>query len=134
MLTGSCLCGAVAYEIDGALRHISHCHCSRCRKFHGAAFGTYAPLKRARFRFVRGEDALRTYRSSDHGTRQFCGTCGSSLFWSYADRPDVVSIALGTLDGDPGGRPERHIYVGSKAPWVEISDGLPQHETWAGGA
>ena len=129
MLHGGCVCGAVRYEIEGLLRHISHCHCSLCRKFHGAAFGTYASLSTKRFRLVSGADALRDYRSSDHGVRRFCGTCGSSLLWTYDTRPEVVAVALGTLDDDPGGRPEAHIFVGSKAPWIEITDGLPQHET-----
>jgi hypothetical protein len=128
MLHGGCLCGAVRYEIDGLIRHISHCHCSMCRKFHGAAFATYATFAAKRFRLASGADRITAYRSSDHGTRSFCQTCGSSLFWAYDTHPELVALALGTLDDDPGGRPTAHIYVGSKAPWFEITDALPQHE------
>lgn len=127
-LTGGCLCGAVRYAIDGALRHITHCHCGMCRKVHGAAFATYARLGRRRFRLVSGESALRSHVSSEGVTRQFCGTCGSQLFWSKKDAPDAISITLGTLDGDPGGRATAHIYAKDRAPWFEITDALPQYD------
>lgn len=127
MLTGGCLCGAVRYEINGMVRHVTHCHCTMCRKAHGAAFATYAFLGRRRFRIAQGSDALRSYRSSADVTREFCGTCGSSLFWSTAREPDALSVTLGTLDGDPGGRPEAHIFARDKACWHEITDSLPQY-------
>jgi hypothetical protein len=126
MLTGGCLCGAVRYAIEGKLRHITHCHCGMCRKAHGSAFATYARLSRRRFQLTRG--ALRSYRSSEGVTREFCGTCGSPMVWSQDRDPDALAIALGTVDGDPGGRPEAHIYSGSRACWYEITDALPQHD------
>jgi hypothetical protein len=127
-LSGGCLCGAVRYEIDGKLRHITHCHCGMCRKSHGAAFATYASLSRERFRLTSGDGALRTYRSSKSVTRQFCGTCGSSLFWSDDQYPQSIEVALGTLDGDPGGRPVAHIFVKDRASWNEITDALPRFD------
>jgi hypothetical protein len=127
MLSGGCLCGAVHYEVDGELRHITHCHCSMCRKVHGAAFATYASLARRRLRLVQGEEALRSYRSSERVTRQFCGTCGSHLFFVSDEFPDAIAVTLGTLDSDPGGRPSAHIHTANRAPWYEIADGLPQH-------
>jgi hypothetical protein len=128
MLTGGCLCKAVRYEIDGELRHITHCHCEMCRKVHGAAFATYARLARRRFRLVRGAEVLRQYKSSEGVAREFCGTCGAQLFWSRADHPDAMAITLGTLDGDPGGRPAAHIYARDRASWYEITDALPQYD------
>jgi hypothetical protein len=127
MLNGGCLCGAVRFEIDGKLRHITHCHCSMCRKAHGAAFATYAQLGRRRLRLLSGGDGLRTFASSEGVTREFCGRCGSQLFWSRDDRPDVVCIAVGTVEGDPGGRPEAHIFESDRACWVEIGDALPRY-------
>jgi hypothetical protein len=127
MLSGGCLCGAVRYEIDGPLRHITHCHCGMCRKVHGAAFATFALLARRRLRLVQGEDALRSYRSSERVTRQFCGTCGSPLFFVPDESPDAIAVTLGTLDGDPGGRPVAHIHTADRAAWYDIIDGLPQH-------
>jgi hypothetical protein len=126
MLIGGCLCGAVRFEIDGALRHITHCHCSMCRKAHGAAFATYARLGRRRFRLVSGGDVLCRFVSSERVTREFCGRCGSSLFWLSDEEPDVVGVAIGTVEGDPGGRPEAHIYERDRACWVEIGDSLPR--------
>lgn len=127
LIEGGCLCGGVRYEADGPLTYLSHCHCSRCRKWHGAATGPYTPVLRERFRFVTGEDLLRTYTVDGGGDRTFCSTCGSSLFYAEfgADSTHVV-IAAGTLDGDPGVRPMLHIHVASKAPWHEITDDLPQ--------
>ena len=103
-----------------------------CRKAHGAAFGTYAAVKAADFRAVSGADRITRYRSSAGIVRTFCARCGSTLQWLRESKPDVVDVALGILDDDPGVRPDRHIYVGSKAPWHEITDGLPQHETYPG--
>jgi hypothetical protein len=70
---------------------------------------------------------LRTFASSEGVTREFCGRCGSQLFWSRDDRPDVVCIAVGTVEGDPGGRPEAHIFESDRACWVEIGDALPRY-------
>ncbi len=77
-------------------------------------------------RLVAGEDAIVRYASSEKVRREFCRHCGSSLFWTTSEWPDVIDVALGTLDDDPIGRPEAHIYVDSRAPWVDITDGLPR--------
>ena len=126
MLTGGCLCGVVRFEIDGALRHITHCYCSMCRKAHGAAFATYATLGRRRLRLVAGGDIVRRYASSAHVTRESCSRCGSQLFWSHDGAPDAVSVALGTVEGDPGGRPEAHVHDDDRGCWVGIDDALPR--------
>ena len=130
MIRASCLCGDVRFEITGSLTGASHCHCSMCRKAHGAAFGTYAAVKAADFRVVSGADRITRYRSSAGIVRTFCTRCGSTLQWLRESKPDIVDVALGILDDDPGVRPDRHIYVGSKAPWHELADGLPQHATY----
>ena len=133
MIRGSCLCGDVRIEINGKVSGGSHCHCSMCRKAHGAAFGTYALVSAADFRIVSGADRITRYASSSGVSRMFCGRCGSTLQWQIETKPDIVEIALGVLDDDPGVRPSRHIFVASKAPWHEITDSLPQHETWPEG-
>ena len=130
MIRGSCLCGAVRYEVSRPLDEIHHCHCSRCRKAHGAAFATYARAASQTFRFTAGEDRVRRYRSSPPVERAFCGACGSNLLFLFEGLPEAVWIAAGTFDDDPGLRPDAHIFVGSKAPWHEISDGLAQHEAF----
>jgi hypothetical protein len=125
-IRGSCLCGAVRFEIRGPLGAMSHCHCAMCRKAHGAAFGTYSTVKRSDFALLSGADSIVSYRSSPTVTRTFCRTCGSTLQWITDGRPDALDVAIGTLDDDPGIRPSLHIFTGSKAPWFEITDGLPQ--------
>ncbi|MEX0958384.1 MAG: GFA family protein [Burkholderiales bacterium] len=128
MIHGSCLCGSVRYEIRGPLGPVTHCHCSQCRKTHGAAFGTYVRVDRADFTLTSGESDIQSYPSSPGVLRTFCRQCGSTLQFLRESRPDSFSIAIGTLDDDPGVRPSHHIFVGSKAPWFDITDGLPQHE------
>ncbi|HVV69235.1 MAG TPA: GFA family protein [Gammaproteobacteria bacterium] len=129
-LTGRCLCEAIAYEITGQLGPVYNCHCSKCRRWHGAAFRTRASVKQSQFRWVKGEEYLSRYKSSEKSTKTFCSICGSSLASYYKDYPDVVGLPLGGLEQDPGVRPEANVFVDFKAPWYSICDGLPQYATW----
>ena len=126
-LQGGCLCGGMRYEIDGPLSEVDNCHCSMCRRFHGAAFATYAKVEPQNFRWLRGLELLTVYESTPGKGWAFCRVCGSSL--GVPTDGKLSDLALGTLDGDPGVRPTEHIFVGSKAAWYEITDDLPQHET-----
>ena len=127
MIRGSCLCGSVRYEVRGPLGPATHCHCSMCRKAHGAAFGSYARVQRSDFSLLSGADDIVSYQSSPDVARTFCRHCGSTLQFIRSTRPDTFSLALGTLDDDPGVRPSIHIFIESKAPWYEITDDLTQH-------
>ncbi|MBI3530101.1 MAG: GFA family protein [Betaproteobacteria bacterium] len=127
MIRGSCLCRSIRYEVRGPLGPASHCHCSMCRKAHGAAFGTYARVQKADFVLVSGAEDIASYQSSPEVTRTFCRRCGSTLQFIRATRPNTFALALGTLDDDPGVRPSMHIHIESKVPWLDIDDGLPQH-------
>jgi hypothetical protein len=126
-MRGSCLCGEVRYEISGPLQEIHHCHCSRCRKAHGAAFATYAGIRRTDLRFLQGEEGLRWFQSSEQVERGFCATCGSNLIFRWAAVPDALWVAAGSFDEVPDLRPSFHMFVGSRAPWHSITDELPQH-------
>ncbi|WP_152223137.1 GFA family protein [Pseudomonas sp. SCB32] len=121
---GSCLCGAISYKLLSPPRSLSHCHCSQCRKGHGAAFASYASVPRSDLRILKGAEALKSYASSELVLRQFCTHCGSSLFWSRSqgEFSDWISIALGTLDSTFTAHKQRHIQLASKAPWYELSD------------
>ena len=130
-LTGGCLCGAVRYAIAGPLHEMHHCHCSRCRKAHGAAFSTFARLSAADLRVTAGADRIRRYRSSPPVERAFCADCGSNLTFAFDGMADALWVAVGTLDDDPGIRPSAHIFATSRAPWHEIADGLPQFAGYA---
>jgi hypothetical protein len=128
VLRGGCLCGEIRYEIEGPVGRALYCHCTMCRKAHGSAFRARLAVPRNGFRFVRGEELLARYRSSPNTVRSFCSRCGSPLVNVWDGDPGSFGLALGTLDDDPGVRPERHLHVASKAPWLEITDGLPQHD------
>jgi hypothetical protein len=129
MTTGACLCGTVRYEIDGPFSMMVNCHCSMCRKEHGAQFATFAAAPLAGFRWLSGEDNISTYASSASGERSFCKTCGSVTPMLLPDMGMVLAPA-GNLEGDPGIRPQMHIFVGSKAPGYVITDDLPQYQEY----
>ncbi|HYS81089.1 MAG TPA: GFA family protein, partial [Anaeromyxobacteraceae bacterium] len=94
MLDGSCLCGAVRYQLEGELGPIVCCHCSMCRKAQGTAFATNAPVEAARFHITRGEQALRAYPSSPGKWRCFCSICGSPLFSKTERDPGTIRLRI----------------------------------------
>lgn len=130
MLTGGCLCGAVRYQIDGRLSPIWFCHCSKCRRSTGSAFHAGAACRSTKFRWLRGEETIASFRTPSGYESRFCPRCGSRLP-ARAEGTEFVTLPVGTLDDDPGSRPARHIFVGSKAPWFEITDALPRFEEHA---
>jgi hypothetical protein len=131
---GSCLCGGVAYEAEGDLQAIIDCHCSRCRKARSAAYASNLFAEASRFRWVRGDELVQSFKvpEAQRFTACFCRVCGSSLPRVDAARGRAV-IPAGTLDGDPGARERFHIFCGSKAPWYEIADDVPQFEEYEPG-
>lgn len=129
MVRGSCLCGIVKYIITGPLDGALFCHCSMCRKAHGAAFRSRAAVKAEHFQWTQGEDAVTWYESSSGNFRGFCRHCGSPLLSRFDHDRSVYGLPLGALDDDPRVKPGMHVFVGSKAPWYDITDGLPQYQT-----
>lgn len=125
-LNGSCLCGQIRYRIHGPLSGVLNCHCSMCRKAHGAAFRTRAAVRSEDFEWLSGHDLLSYFESSPGERRTFCSRCGANLVTIFDNDPDWLGFALGTLDDDPGIKPQMHVFVGSKAPWHDITDDLPQ--------
>jgi hypothetical protein len=126
MLRGSCLCGGVRYEISGPLSYPLNCHCSMCRKAHGAAFRSRARVKADDFRWTQGAELVTYYESSPGNHRGFCRVCGSPLLSRFDNDPRSYGLPLGALDDDPGIKPGFHVFVASKAPWYDITDELPQ--------
>ncbi|HRE16851.1 MAG TPA: GFA family protein [Rhodocyclaceae bacterium] len=125
-LHGSCLCGGVRYEIRGPLTGALNCHCTMCRKAHGAAFRSRASVQASDFRWLQGEVLLSWYESSPGNHRGFCKVCGSPLLSRFDADLGRYGLPLGALDDDPGIRPACHVFVADKAPWHTISDTLPQ--------
>lgn len=131
MIRGSCLCNSVRWDVDGPLGHMSHCHCSICRKAHGAPFATYVSTAAGNYRLLAGADEIRQHQCSPRLTRAFCATCGSVVPMLVGSR---AVIPAGCLDDDPGIRPAMHIFTASKAAWHPINDDLPQHDAYPAAA
>ncbi len=127
---GSCFCGDVQYEIELPTLFCGHCHCSMCRRPHGAGFVTWTAVPPDRFRIVAGNDLLTTFESSEHGRRQFCKTCGTQLFcWhekSDGSAPDFIDITLASISDPIDRQPEMHFYFDSGADWITVNDELPK--------
>ena len=125
MKKGSCMCGAVRFEVAGELPAPDACHCSQCRKQSGHFFvSTDVPRSALT---ITGEDKLNWYQSSEKVRRGFCSVCGSSLFWDPIHR-DWIGIALGAFESPTGTRVHIHIHVADKGDYYEIADGLPQNQ------
>ena len=126
MLRGSCMCGKVQYRIEAKPLAMYYCHCSICRAASGAGFSTNVAVSTPSFEVTAGAVSLIAYESSPGRYRHFCSSCGSPIYSHGQNTNDYVSVRCGTLHDDPGLRPSFHIYVASKAPWVSITDELPQ--------
>lgn len=126
---GSCLCGGVRFEITAPFRRANYCHCSRCRKHSGSSAMAQGRVPREGFRLLAGEDLVQVFRPDGGMVKAFCRACGSSLFGGTWPEGPEVSVRLGTLDDDPGIRPQYRSFVGSKAAWDSLpDDGLPRFE------
>lgn len=127
IVRGSCLCGGVAFEMTGRPTRVTHCHCSRCRKARGTANATNLVVALDGLQFVRGAELLTTFKvpEAKFFTHVFCRVCGSSMPRLDEARGFAI-VPMGAFDDDPGARPERHIFVESKAAWDVITDDLPQ--------
>lgn len=124
MHSGSCLCGAVRFQVDGELPGPDACHCTNCRKFSGHyGAGTDVPRERVR---IQGNEKITWYRSSEKVRRGFCSVCGSSLFFDPIHR-DWIGLSMGAFDKPTGAQLAIHIFVADKGDYYEISDGLPQN-------
>jgi len=132
MARGRCLCGALNYELGGPFDAMIHCHCSMCRKHHGAPFATFVVGPIANFHWTSDEAKAGRYRSSPDGVRTFCAICGSAGPSTMPELGVAAAPAAG-LQGDLGIKPQSHIFVGSKAPWYTITDALPQHDAYPPG-
>ena len=129
-LSGSCLCGKVRYEIEGAPRFMYQCHCGRCRAASGASFVTNLIVSRENFGVVAGAEVLSAFESSPGKHRYFCSCCGSPIYSHGEKTKQVVSVRAGTLQQDPGLRPAYHAFAASKAAWVELGDEVPRFDEW----
>ncbi|MGO4685458.1 GFA family protein [Hyphomicrobium sp. 2TAF46] len=129
-LSGSCLCGAVRFELRPPIRDVMVCHCRQCAKWTGYALAA-AAVSPGDFKLVSGENKLRWYSATSEAERGFCDVCGSSLFWRPRDG-SRLSVLAGALDPPTGLVISAHIFVSSKSDYYNISDGILQLEAGGG--
>jgi hypothetical protein len=128
VLAGKCYCGAVQYRVADEFLYAANCHCSNCRRTTGSAFKPFGGIERGKLEVTDGANKLLIVGEEDlHDVH--CAECGSILF-SVVRAGEYVHVAYGTLVDPPSLAPTEHIFVGSKAPWFEITDDLPQNEEY----
>ncbi|MDF1780169.1 MAG: GFA family protein [Alcanivoracaceae bacterium] len=121
-ISGECFCGSIQYEISGSLRDARSCHCSRCRKAFSSQASSYALVDHDDFKWLQGAHLLTSYTTQEHFGLQFCSQCGSTLCGTFNGR--VHGVTLGCVNGDPDVEIGYHLYVGSKAAWEVIPEGV----------
>jgi len=123
---GSCFCGAVTFEVTLPTLFCAHCHCTMCRRVHGAGYVTWIAVPYSQFRMVTGQEHLKVHHSSDHGRRSFCDVCSSSLFCESTHHPDQIDIVLANLADKIDREPQAHYYFSDRVDWVPLGDDLPR--------
>jgi hypothetical protein len=131
MYTGQCLCGDICFEFDAPDRDVNICHCSLCRRMTGTAFGTYVKVHKDSLQITAGGKNFTAYAVTDKLDMISCATCGSYVYATHSDYADYAYVCLGVVDDNDDLRPTYHEFVGSKASWYEIHDGLPQNDGWS---
>ena len=128
-LKGECLCGKIRYEYQGATGNLVHCHCSQCRKWHGAAFRSRIVVNKDGYRITQGEVYLAHYQATPKVIKTFCRNCGSSLATIYPTRDHLLGLPIAGCEGEFDRHQELHIHTDSKASWWEITDNYIQYKT-----
>tara|TARA_B100001175_G_scaffold244106_1_gene210625 strand:- start:34827 stop:35246 length:420 start_codon:yes stop_codon:yes gene_type:complete len=126
-LSGRCECKKVSFEINQEIKYFSYCHCSQCRRCHGSAFASFIEVEKSLFRYNSGMNNIKSYASSENCIRLFCEICGSNIMFLDKDKPEKYYVSAGTLSGNISLPEAHHVFVGSKASWYDIDDGLKQH-------
>ncbi|NQY75465.1 MAG: GFA family protein [Candidatus Margulisbacteria bacterium] len=126
-IKGQCLCGYIKYKYLGPTGKIVHCHCSKCRKWHGSPYRSRIVIRRDGFKWISGEDHLSFYDSSENVTKSFCKHCGSNLVSFYKNNNTILGLPLGGIEGDLNDIEQIHILTKYKALWYQISDNYEQY-------
>lgn len=132
-MKGSCLCGDVSYEVTPPFKFFQYCHCSRCRKVSGSAHASNLLIAPEQFQWISGEELVGRFeeKNAKYFASSFCKKCGSSMPWLAQGGKNRI-VPAGTLDDDPGIRPQQSIFYASKACWYEQVSDLPQYTTLPG--
>ncbi len=121
---GACLCRSVQFKAGFPTLFCCHCHCTMCRRAHGAAYVTWVGVPVEQWRVTAGAELLRSYESSDHGRRMFCGNCGSTLCYESSHHPERIDVALANFYEPIDRAPEFHVFFSDRTPWTSIGDEL----------
>lgn len=130
MITGECFCGTIQYRVDGTLRDARSCHCSRCRKAFNSQASAYAEVDPNEFQWISGEEHLKSYVGTQGFGLSFCDICGSTLCGMF--QGEVHGVTLGCVNGDPEVEIGMHIFVGSKASWEILPEGVTTYDKGCG--
>ena len=125
---GGCLCGAIRFEAELPSKWCAHCHCSMCRRAHGAGYVTWVGFESSGFRLLRGNDQLAWYESSTPARRGFCRTCGSTMLFESSRWPGETHVALACIEDAIDRVPEANAYVDGHVDWVPLDDSLPRYK------
>jgi hypothetical protein len=126
-VSGACLCGKVKFQIEMPVKWCAHCHCTRCRKSHGAGFVTWFGVNNKHFKFLKGEKILRWFSSSKKSEYGFCSLCGSSMLFRSTKWIDEIHITLANVNTDIEIKPKAHVYFDTHVDWLNFEDGLKRH-------
>jgi hypothetical protein len=129
-VTGSCLCGGIRFEVRAPFDSVSQCHCATCKKLSGGPGTVNGHVPSAAIRILAGGELVRTYQPAEGSAKTFCVNCGSNLFGGGWPESQTASVRLSALDSPLQGKPQRHIFMRSVAPWESVpEDGVPRFET-----
>jgi hypothetical protein len=129
-MRGSCLCGAVRFEVAEPFVTASHCHCQHCKRISGGVGTTSGRVPTSAIRILEGRGQLRSYTPPGGTAKTFCSVCGSNLFGGGWPRSEMTPVRVSAIDSDFDAKPERHLFVRSVAPWEMLpEDGLPRYDT-----
>ena len=124
LIQGACLCAAVTFEVTPPTKWCAHCHCTMCRRAHGAGFVTWFGVASTCFQLVTGAEELKWHRSSAGARRGFCGRCGSPLFFEGERWPDEIHIARASVAGPIDREPTAHVFFDLRVGWLDLHDDL----------
>ena len=125
-IDGSCLCGEVEFFAKLPSKWSAHCHCSMCRKAHGAGYVTWVGFEQQQVEFANGEDQLSWYQSSPGAERGFCQKCGSTMFFRSQQWAGELHIAVACLNGKLDRQPQANVFFDKHVDWMPIDDSLKE--------
>ncbi|HTN67635.1 MAG TPA: GFA family protein [Burkholderiaceae bacterium] len=127
MIEGSCLCGGVRYQYDGAFGPVTVCHCATCRKAQGTSNAIAAPADARQLRWSGDPALIAEYESSPGKQRAFCRRCGTPLYSRRDDAPQLLRLRMGTIDSEIDVVPVAHIFATGVPPWAALEDSWPRY-------